>query len=74
MEIVTPPLDRILPIPGKGVGLQDARTSTAHEDVLDIPIHCSPIEVASSSQGPASRKTLKRHAFRELFGDDSDSE
>ena len=74
VEIVTPPLDRLPPTPSKQVDHQDAKTPTTSEDVLDIPIHCSPIEAASSSRGPASRKVTKRKAFRELFGEDSNSE
>ena len=74
VEIVTPSLDRLPPTPGKQVNHQDAKTPTTSEDVLDIPIHCSPIEAASSLRESASRKATKRKVFRELFGKDSDSE
>ena len=70
---ITPPLDRLPPTPGKGVDLQNAKTPTVNEDVLDIPVRFSPIETAALSRGSTSRKTAKRKKFRELFGEDSDS-
>ena len=63
VEIVTPPLDRFPPTPGKGVDLQDAKTPSTNEDVLDIPGHFSLIETAVTSRGSASQKTTKRKAF-----------
>ena len=72
-EIITSRLDRFPPTPGKRVYLQDAKAPSANEDVLDIPIRCSPIEDASSSHESASRKIAKRKASRELFWEDSDS-
>ena len=71
-EIINPPLDRLPPTPGKGVGLQATKTPTADEDILDIPTRCSPIEATTSSRGSASGRTTKRKAFWELFGEDSD--
>ena len=70
VEIVTPPLNRLPPTPGKQVDLQDAKTPTTNEDILDIPVRFSPIETAVSSRVSASRKNTKRKAFRELFGED----